>query len=170
MSLRIQETKNTMWGALILIGFIAAVLTTGAAGAQTPRTASQEGQDVFNYPLTLPRANQLISAVDAMTKYLVTLPDVQNRLLDSIRMSAAERRVQLESDPKAMAVLKANGLTAHDYLVGVPTLRMALMAAQGPADAPNLAVSPANLAFARANLAQLKPKLDAADGIKTPRK
>jgi len=42
---------------------------------------------------------------------------------------------------------------------------MALMAAQG-ATAPNVVASPANVAFAKANLAQLKPKMDAADGIR----
>jgi hypothetical protein len=30
---------------------------------------------------------------------------------------------------------------------------------------PNIVASPANVAFAKANLAQLKPKMDAADGI-----
>ena len=159
-----------MRGRLVAFVVICAGLTAVPAVAQTSRTPSQEGQDLFNYPLTLARANQLISAVEAMTKYLVSLPNVQERLLDSMKMTAAERRVQLESDLKAMAILKANGLTAHDYLVGVPALRMALMAAQGPADAPNLAVSPANLAFARANVAQLKPKLDAADGVRTPKR
>jgi hypothetical protein len=159
-----------MRGTLVALAVMCAGLSAAPARAQTPRTPSQEGQDLFNYPLTLPRANQLIGAVDAMTKYLVSLPNVQDRLLDSMKMTAAERRVQLETDPKAMAILKANGLTAQDYLVGVPALRMALMAAQGPADSPNLAVSPANLAFGRANLAQLKPKLDAADGIKTAKK
>ena len=43
--------------------------------------------------------------------------------------------------------------------MGVPALRMAVMAAQGLANAPNITVSPANLAFAKANLAQLKPKM-----------
>ena len=32
-------------------------------------------------PLTLQRANQLIKAMDAMTKYLVSLPDDQERLV-----------------------------------------------------------------------------------------
>ena len=156
---RVQVTAAVL--ALVFFG-----LTAGPARAQAPRTSSQEGQDILNYPLTLARANQLISAVEAMTKYLVSRPDFQDRLINSMKMTAAERRAQLETDPKAMAILKANGLTAHDYLVGVPSLRMALMAAQGPADAPNLAVSPANLAFAKANVAQLKPRMDAADGIK----
>ena len=48
-------------------------------------------------------------------------------------------------------------------LIGVPALRMALMAAQG-INGPTVVASPANVAFAKANLAQLKPKMDAADG------
>jgi len=43
--------------------------------------------------------------------------------------------------------------------------RKTLMAAQGLANSPNITASPANIAFAKANLAQLKPKMDAADGI-----
>jgi hypothetical protein len=80
-------------------------------------------------------------------------------------MSAADRIAQLERDPKASAIVKENSLTARDYLIGVPALRMALMAAQGIAG-PNIVASPANTAFAKANLAQLKPKLDAADGVR----
>ena len=159
-----------MRGTLVLLVVMFFGLAAGPARAQAPKTSAQEGQDILNYPLTLPRANQLIAAVEAMTKYLVSRPDFQDRLINSMKMSAAERSAQLETDPKAMAILKANGLTVHDYLVGVPSLRMALVAAQAPGDAPSLAVSPANLAFAKANLAQLKPKLDAADGIRTPRK
>jgi hypothetical protein len=82
----------------------------------------------------------------------------------SATMTAAERIKQLETDPRAAAILKENSLTARDYLIGIPTLRMALMAAQGAA-APNIVASPANVAFAKANLAQLKPKMDVADGI-----
>ena len=98
-----------------------------------------------------------------MTNTLVSLPDYQDRMRKSMTMTPAERAAQMEKDPKAAAILKEHSLTARDYLVGVPALRMALMAAQG-AGAPNIVASPANLAFARANLAQLKPKMDAADG------
>ena len=80
-------------------------------------------------------------------------------------LEAGQRRAQVENDPRAMAILKQNDLTPQDYLVGVPALRMALMAAQGLANSPNITASPANVAFAKANLAQLKPKMDAADGI-----
>ena len=61
----------------------------------------------------------------------------------------------MEKDPKAMAILQQNGLTAREYLIDVP--------AQG-INGPTIFASPANVAFAKANLAQLKPKMDAADG------
>jgi hypothetical protein len=70
----------------------------------------------------------------------------------------------MEKDPKVASILKQENLTARDYLVGVPALRMALLAAQG-ASGPNIVASPANLAFAKANLAQLKPKMDQADSL-----
>jgi len=121
-------------------------------------------QAILDYQLTLPRANQLITAMTAMTKYMVSLPDYQDRMVKSMKMTPAERVAQIEKDPQASAIVKQNGLTAKEYLVGVPTLRMALMMAQGMPAGPTVAASPANVAFAKANLAQLKPKMDAADG------
>jgi len=61
--------------------------------------------------------------------------------------------------------VKQNGLTAHDYTVGVIALRMALWKAAGNASAAMI-VSPQNLAFAKTNLGELKPRMDAADGLK----
>jgi hypothetical protein len=155
-----------MRSIIILVVLVSFGLATGPARGQTSKGSPQEGQEILNYQLTLPRANQLITAMEAMTQYLVSLPDFQDRLLKSMKMTLAEQRAQLEKDPKTMAILKQNGLTAQEYLVGVPALRMALMAAQGLANAPNITVSPGNLAFAKANLAQLKPKMDAAEGIR----
>jgi hypothetical protein len=40
------------------------------------------------------------------------------------------------------------------------------IAAQGGNQLPNIMASPANIAFAKANLADLKPKMDAADGVR----
>src|SRR6476660_3986590 len=153
-----------MRNALVLVVVSLAFVSTVAAG-QGSAASSADRQEVLNYQLTLPRANQLISAMEAMTKYLVSLPDFQDRMVKSMKMSPVERRAQLEKDQNAMAILKQNGLTAQDYLVGVPTLRMALMMAQGAPARPTIVASPANVTFAKANLGQLKPKMDAADGI-----
>jgi len=147
------------------IGLLSLVLCVAAAPARAQNLSPQQRQAILDYQLTPAGADHLITAMQAMTKYLVSLPDYQDRMRKSTTMSAAQRIAQLETDPKAAAILKENSLTARDYLVGVPALRMALLAAQG-ATAPNVVASPSNLAFAKANLAQLKPKMDAADGIR----
>jgi hypothetical protein len=156
----IQEGIMRNFAAFLVLVFLG--LASGLAGGQPSQGAGR--QAILDYQLTEAKANHLIAAIPQMTKYLMSLPDVRERLARSAKMTPAERLAQLENDPAAMAILKQHELTARDYMVGVPTLRMALMAAQGAADSPNVVASPANVAFANANLAQLKPKLDAADG------
>ena len=141
----------------------------GSAGAQAPALSPQERQDILAYQLTLPRANHLIAAMQAMTQYLVSLPDFQDRVVKSMQQTPAQRRADMEKDSKAMAILKQNDLTAQEYLVGVPALRMALMAAQGGPGSKDVIASPANVAFAKTHLAELKPKMDAADGVARPK-
>src|SRR6266700_7602984 len=88
-------------------------------GLVSGQTTSPEGrQAILDYQLTLPRANQLIAAMEAMTRYVVSLPDYQDRVRRSMKMTPAERLAQIEKDPKAMTILKQNSLTARDYLVG----------------------------------------------------
>jgi hypothetical protein len=65
-----------------------------------------------------------------MRQPLVSQPNPRERQVQSV-VTPAERRAELENDPKALAILKQNRLTAQDYLIGVPTLGMAIMAAQG---------------------------------------
>jgi hypothetical protein len=148
----------------IRLGVLSLVLCVAVSSGLAQTLSPEQRQAILDYPLTLPGAEHLIAAMQAMTKYLISLPDYQERMRKSVTMTAAERIEQLETDPRAAAILKENSLTARDYLIGIPTLRMALMAAQGAA-APNIVASPANVAFAKANLAQLKPKMDVADGI-----
>lgn len=127
----------------------------------------EQRQAILGYKLTRPLADKLLAALPEMTRYVVSKPNFKEQLARSIKMSPAERLAQVEGDPGAMAILKKHGLTAREYLTGVPTLRMALARAQG-GDAPGseaLIASPENLAFARANLAELKPKLDAIDAM-----
>ena len=147
------------------VGLLWLVLCVSASPALGQTISPQQRQAILDYQLTLPGAEHLITAMQAMTAYLISLPDYQERMRKSATMTAADRIAQIETDPKAAAILKQNSLTARDYLIGVPALRMSLMAAQG-ATTPNIVASPANLAFAKANLAQLKPKMDAADGLR----
>jgi len=142
------------------------LVSVGLVNGQLPQIPQEQRQAILDYQLNVQRANQLIPAMEAMTKYLLSLPDFQDRLQKSMKMTPAERLAQLENDPKAMAIVKQNGLTARDYVVGVPALRMALLAAQGAPAGPYIIASPANVAFAKTHLAELKPKMDAADGIR----
>lgn len=143
---------------------VAVALLVTAVSARAQGQSADARKAILEYPLTLDRANHLIPALEAMSKYVVTLPDYLDRVRKASQMTGAEQIAQMEKDPKAMDILKRNSLTARDYIVGVPTLRMALFAAGG-ATSPNIVVSPANLAFAKANLSSLKPKMDAADGL-----
>ena len=149
----------------ILLFVMLLVSASGSVAAQAGQRSPEARQAILDYQLTMPRAEHLIAAIQEMTKYLVSLPDYQDRMRKSMSLTPAEQAAQMEKDPKAAAILKAHSLTGRDYLVGVPALRMAVMAAQGVA-MPNIIASDANLAFAKANLAQLKAKMDAADGIR----
>ena len=141
------------------------LLVSGILVSGQTATSPEQRQAILDYPLTLPRANSLIPAMEAMTRYVASLPDFKERVQKSAKMTPAQRLAQVESDPKAMAILKQNGLTAREYLIGIPALRMALLVAQGSPTGPNIIASPANVAFAKAHLAELKPKMDAADGL-----
>jgi hypothetical protein len=147
---------------------VVVALTLGAAHSATAQPAVKTGDEVnraiLGYDLTLPKANQLLTALPAMTKHVVSLPDYKERMAKASTMSPEEIRAKMESDPKAMEILKVNGLTASDYLVGIPALRMALLKAKGMSG-DNITVSPANLTFAKANLDVLWPKLSAAEGL-----
>jgi hypothetical protein len=146
----------------LLLVIVLSSICVRPAFAQGGLTQAQRDA-ILSYPLTLDRANHLISAMSAMTQYLVSQPDYKERLAKSAKMTPPEQAAQMENDPKISAILKSNDLTARDYIVGVPTLRMSLYAAQG-VNSPNVVASPANVAFAKANLATLKPKMDQADG------
>jgi len=153
----------------IVFAVLACALAVPAARAQTP-LSDEAKKAILGYELTLPRANQLITAMAALSKQMVAAPDFKERMAKSMKMTTAERKAQMVADPNAMAILKDNKLTADEYLVGVPALRMALMVAQGQPAGATVVASPANVAFAKANLAALKPKIDAADGAFRPKK
>ena len=147
--------------------FVAGSIGLVAVPARTlvSQAAPDPNQALLNYELTLPKANHLLAAAEAMSKYVLSKPDASSRMVAMMKLTPAERLERFEKDPEAMAICKANGLTAREYLVGVPALRLALRAAQA-GTGPSNSVSAANLAFAKANLAELKPKMDAVDGIK----
>jgi hypothetical protein len=151
-----------------LIGAIVMVAVTVLSAVPPPRSP-EETQAMLDYKLTMPLCNQLFTAMGPMTRYVASLPDLKERMARAATQTLAERTAQVEKDPKAMAILKQNNLTARDYIVGVPTMRQAIWLASGRGG-PGLVASPANLAFAKANLADLKPRMDAADGMPVQKK
>ena len=102
---------------------------TALASGQSSQAASERRQAILDYQLNLKRADQLINAMTAMTKYVVSLPDYKERPRKAATLTPAEQLAQVEKDSKAMAILKENSLTAREYIVGVPALRMAIIAA-----------------------------------------
>src|SRR5262245_15093906 len=119
------------------------------------RSSSLDDQkEIIAYKLSTPVANKLLTALPEMNRYLISLPNWQARIARSMNQSLGEITRDTEQDPKAMVILKKNGLTAKEYVVGIPALRMALMAVSlQPADAKKLGISasPENVAFAKAN-------------------
>ena len=137
------------------------LLGSASASAQTSLTPDQR-QAILDYQLTMPKVISLTGAMETLSKYLASLPNSQERGLRLAMMSPAELRALTEKDPKAMGILTQNGLTATEYLVGTSALTMAYtIAATGVTNNPAIFASPANVAFAKANLAQLKPRMDA---------
>ena len=139
------------------------LLNQATSSAQSP-TAPSNRDEILAYKLTLPKAHSLISATRDMTKYAMTLPDFQQRAVKMMTMTSAQQQAELEADPNAVKIFKDNGLTAKEYMVGGPALRMAMLIAEGNTS-PNLFASPENLAFARKNMAVLKPRADSVEAI-----
>ena len=132
----------------------------GLAIAQSNLTPEQR-QAILDYQLTMPKADALTTAQQQLTKYLLSLPNARERAMRGAFISAAEIRAVLEKDSKASAIITQNSLTVREYMAGTTALNMAYtMAATGASNAYVFA-SPANLAFAKAHLAELKPKMDA---------
>lgn len=153
-----MKRASVLWCVLVSLAV--------APGLARPQPSADQRQAILAYKLTRPLADKLLAALPEMTRYVVAKPNFMEIVAKSAKLSPSERLAQVEADPGAMAILKKHGLTAREYVVGVPALRMALWRAQS-GDGPGseaMIVSADNLAFAKANLAALKPKLDAADG------
>src|SRR5678815_2537669 len=110
---------------------VAVVLFVFVAGARAQNLSDEARKAILDYPLTMDRANHLITALEAMSKYVISMPDYLDRMRKASQMTGAEQVAQMEKDANAMDILKRNSLTARDYIVGVPALRMALLAAGG---------------------------------------
>ncbi|HEY3839830.1 MAG TPA: hypothetical protein VGL72_24835 [Bryobacteraceae bacterium] len=152
-----------VWKSLTLF-----ILAGVWAAAQPAGMSPEARREILSYQLTIPRADHLISALPPMTRFFLSQP--QHVLKTWSSLSPAQKIANLANSPQAMDILKPYQLTAKDYVVGIPALRLAMWRAEGIAESPTVFASPANLAFIKANLAQLKPKWEAVDGPPHPAK
>ena len=135
--------RNTI--ALLLISL-------GMASGQATQTTPEQRQAILNYQLTLPRVSQLMATGAAIKK--LSESEYKGKLLNSAKANPAGGLAAIENDPKMAAIFKENGLTAREYVVGTGVLSMALMVVNG-VNSEAIIASPANVAFAKANLAQI---------------
>jgi len=100
------------------------LLALSFASGQKPATTSAMSPDVrkeiLAFELNMPRADHLISALPLMSRFFMSQsPEI---LATWGKLSVAKKIANLEKSPQAMANLKPYGLTAKEYIVGVPAL------------------------------------------------
>jgi hypothetical protein len=149
------------------------VVALMAAAFPVQPASADDRQEILNYKLTLPLANNLLGALPEVTQLVLSQPDWKERMAKAAHSTLEERAVEAEKSPATVALLKKHGLTPRQYVIGVVSLRMALTAASLPSGVAlpsSIVASPENLAFAKAHFTDLKPRMDAADRAGVPRR
>ena len=133
---------------------------------QTSPAAAEKRQAILSYQLDLKRADQLLKAMPTMSRYVASLPDFQDRMKKSMTMTLAELAAQVEKDPNASAIVKENG--SHPWNTSSACRPCAWRSWQPRGSTP-LTSSPhlPTWRFAKTNVATLKPRLDAADRMRS---
>jgi len=75
----------------IRIGLLWVVLSIAGSPVLAQNLSPQQRQALLDYQLTLPGAEHLITVMEAMTKYPISLPEYQERMRKSATMTAADR-------------------------------------------------------------------------------
>ena len=130
-----------------------AMLSVAAAAVQSRKAQdSPDQKEFYNYVLTMDKVQKLGNATKDLTELLARHPEMQSGSSD---YNLDQITQQMQKYPEAVAILKKNGLTPREYVVGTKTLIQASMAVGLKKDGtykeypPELlkVVSPANLAF-----------------------
>jgi hypothetical protein len=112
------------------------------------------------YPLSLDKLARFKLATDAAIKAAESDPAMaaeQEAMEAEPDKTVAERRAVFVKHPKAFAFYRQQGLTIDDVVVGTLAAANAMVAAGAPDPRPFAEfVSPAQLAFAKANMAALQ--------------
>jgi hypothetical protein len=126
---------------------------------------------IQGYRLDVPKSQSIIKAQGQLSELVMQDPARMKQLAATMRMPLEDRIVQMEKDPGSMAILKANGLGARDYSVGLVALRAAAWAIQGKGGTLKGLESPANVSFLKANPSILRQFNEGEGGgmIKRPR-
>jgi len=130
-----------------------AMLSVAAAAAQSRKAQdSPDQKEFYNYVLTMDKVQNLRNATKDLMEVAARHPDMESGSSD---YNLDQITQQMQKYPEAVAILKKNGLTPREYVVGTKTLIQASMAVGLKKDGtykeypPELlkVVSPANLAF-----------------------
>jgi hypothetical protein len=94
-------------------------------------------------------ASRLIKTMKELTAAVATGPEAQQKLVARMNLPLDDQIAETERDAATRRILKANGLSAKDYVVGLFAFRAARYAATGT-ELGKLA-NPKNVAFLEAH-------------------
>ncbi len=130
-----------------------AMLSVAAAAAQSRKAQDNPDQkEFYNYVLTMDKVQKLGTATKDLMQLQARYPEMQSGSSD---YNLDQITQQIQKHPDAVAILKKNGLTPREWVVGTRTLVQASMAVGLKKSGtykeypPEMLkdVSPANLAF-----------------------
>jgi len=130
-----------------------AMLSVAAAAAQSRKAQdSPDQKESYNYVLTMDKVQKLGNATKDLMQLQARYPEMQSGSSD---YNLDQITQQIQKHPDAVAILKKNGLTPREWVVGTRTLIQASMVVGFKKDGtykeypPEMLkdVSPANLAF-----------------------
>ncbi|MBI5018427.1 MAG: hypothetical protein HZB55_23440 [Deltaproteobacteria bacterium] len=129
------------------------VVLCAPAAAETFSPAMTKA--IQGFKLDTAGANAIIKTQGELSQHVMKNPEAMKSLATTMKAPLEERIALLGKDPAQSAVLKANGLGARDYSVGLIALRAAAWAVQGRSGPLTGLASPANIGFLKANPAIL---------------
>jgi hypothetical protein len=128
---------------------LSAVAPAGLAqsGAQDPGAK--------NYKLSMEKIKAYDSATVKLQAVLASDPALQSSMMEALKKGGM--MAALEGNPKLMAVIKASGITAHEFLI-IPScvqITASVYNSQAQGSVMGAVVSPENLAFYAKNKAEI---------------
>jgi hypothetical protein len=126
--------------------------------AVAPAGLAQSGSldtEAKNYKLSMDKIKAYDSATVKLQAVLASDPALQSSMMEALKKGGM--MAALESNPKLMAVIKASGITAHEFLI-IPScvqITASVYNSQAQGSVMGAVVSPENLAFYAKNKAEI---------------